>query len=174
MTAAPRFSVVICSDGRLAHLRATLAGLLYSTYQNFEVCVVCGPSDDGTRAYVAQYGRGLKFARCESRNLSMARNIGIAMSAGDIVAFLDDDAIPEPEWLQQLAQSYTDPEFAAAGGWAYDDSGLTFQTRYVTIDRLGYANPHWSTPAPHLNFPYSPEFPHLLGANCSFRRSVLL
>ena len=138
MTMAPSFSIVICTDARLAYLKATLESLLFLRRDDFEVCVVCGPTEDGTAEYVAGFGRGVKIARCDRRNLSVARNIGIATAAGDIVAFLDDDAIPEPEWLDDLDQSYADPWVGAAGGFVYDNTGLKFQTKYVTINRTGY------------------------------------
>ncbi len=168
------FSVVICTDGRLPFLKATIRGLEALEYHAFELCVVCGPTDDGTRAWLTGLGGAIKVSHCPVRNLSQARNIGIAMAAGEIVAFLDDDAVPEPEWLADLNAAYEAPGVAAAGGVVYDHTGLSPQARYVTIDRLGYANPRWAAPAPQLNYPFSPEFPHLLGANCSFRRETLL
>jgi hypothetical protein len=173
--ASPRitFSVVINTDNRLAYLKRTLEGLKYSTYRDFEVCVVAGPTPDGTREFLETIRDQVKVAHCPERVLSMSRNIGIAMAAGDVVCFIDDDAVPEPEWLEQLAPAFTDPRVGGAGGFVYDHTGVSFQARYVTTNRLGYAT-NWDGPAPHLNFPFSQEIPHLLGTNCAFRRSALL
>ena len=167
------FSVVINTDNRLDFLKNTLCGLRYSKYADFEVCVVAGPTPDGTREYLDRLKHQVKVAHCPVRNLSVSRNIGIAMSSGDVVCFIDDDAIPEPEWLADLADAYRDEDVGAAGGFVYDNTGVKFQATYVTTNRLGYAT-DWSTPAPHINFPYSLDYPHLLGTNCSFRRSALL
>jgi len=167
------FSVIICTDARLPFLKATIRGLEALDYRAFELCVVCGPTDDGTRAWLESLGGAIKIGHCPVRNLSRARNIGIAMAAGEIVAFLDDDAVPEPEWLADLNAAYEAPGVAAAGGVVYDHTGLVFQARYVTIDRLAYAHDQ-TAPTPQLNYPFSAEFPHLLGANCSFRRETLL
>ena len=168
------FSIVICTDARRDHLKSTLQSLHYLDYDAFEVCVVCGPSDDGTRALVESYLPHVKTAATSERNLSRARNAGIRVSAGEIVAFLDDDATPEPQWLADLNQAYDDPDVVAAGGVVYDGSGVSFQARFVTIDRLGYPHAAHAGPTPRLNYPFSPEFPHLLGANCSFRRKTLI
>jgi glycosyltransferase involved in cell wall biosynthesis/GT2 family glycosyltransferase len=168
------FSVVICTDGRLPFLKETIRGLEALEYGAFELCVVCGPTEDGARAWLEARRSAIKIAHCPARNLSQARNIGIALAAGEIVAFLDDDGVPEPEWLADLNAAYDDPRVVAAGGVVYDNTGLAFQARYVTIDRLGYSNGYWAAPAPRLNYPFSAEFPHLLGANCSFRRRTLL
>jgi hypothetical protein len=168
------FSVVICTDARRDYLKSTLQSLHYLDYDAFEVCVVCGPSDDGTRSLVETYQPRLKMAATPERNLSRARNAGIQLAAGEIIAFLDDDAMPETQWLADLNQAYDDPDVAAAGGVVYDGSGISFQARFVTIDRLGYPHDAHSGPTPRLNFPFSPEFPHLLGSNCSFRRKTLI
>ena len=168
------FSVVICSDGRLSSLQATLQGVRGLDYDNFELCLVIGPTPDGSAEFAQSLAAAIKLGRCPVRNLSQARNIGVGMAAGEIVAFLDDDAIPEPEWLADLDRAYDDAQVAAAGGVVYDSTGLEFQARYVTVDRLGYPHGHWPGPAEQLNFPFSDEFPHLLGANCSFRRSTLI
>lgn len=167
------FSVVINTDGRLEYLKRTLAGLRYQTHSDFEVCVVAGPTPDGTREYLASLDGQVKLAHCPERVLSKSRNIGIAMAAGDVVCFIDDDAVPEPEWLEQLAPCFTEDDVGAAGGFVYDHTGVSFQARYVIADRLGYAT-DCDAPAPHLNFAFSHSYPHLLGTNCAFRRSALL
>lgn len=167
-----RFSVVINTDSRLDYLKRTLLGLRFLTYPHFEVCVVAGPTPDGTREYLASLGETIKLGFCDVRNLSISRNIGIAMAAGDAVVFIDDDAVPEAEWLSDLAQSYDDDAVGAVGGFVYDHTGVRFQARYVTINRLAYPTDS-DQPSPHLNFPFSPDIPHLLGTNCSFRLSAL-
>lgn len=95
------------------------------------------------------------------------------MAAGDIVAFIDDDSVPEAEWLVDLAKSYGDSRVGAVGGFVYDHTGVQFQSRFVTVDRLGYSTDR-PGPTPHLNFPFSQTIPHLIGTNCSFRRSALI
>lgn len=167
-------SIVINTDNRLSFLKRTLCSLRYLDYDNFEVCIVYGPSTDGTKDYLAGYGNRIKLAACPQRNLSQSRNIGIAMAAGDVVAFIDDDAVPEAEWLTDLAKSYANSDVGAAGGFVYDNTGTAFQAKFVTTDRRGYPNAHWSEAASYRNFPFSAEFPHLLGTNCSFRRSALI
>ncbi|MDQ1833898.1 glycosyltransferase family 2 protein [Massilia scottii] len=58
---------------------------------------------------IASWLPRIRTARCDVANLSVSRNIGICMAAGDVVAFIDDDAIPEPEWLTELAAAYQEP-----------------------------------------------------------------
>jgi glycosyltransferase involved in cell wall biosynthesis len=96
------------------------------------------------------------------------------MAQGDIIAFIDDDAIPEPEWLTQLAEAYRDPMVGAVGGLVYNHTGYDFQYKYCLVDRFGNADLSLPGPTPHLSFPKSERFPHLLGCNSSFRRSALL
>jgi len=169
----PSFSIVINTDGRAASLGKTLESLRQLDYPRFEVCVVYGPTADGTCELLEPWKTEVKVVACPVRGLTVARNVGIAVAAGEIVAFLDDDAVPEPEWLADLAAAYDTPNVGGAGGFVYDPTGVTFQCRYTTLDRL--ARPRERTSAtPELNFPLSCEIPHLLGTNCSFRRDALL
>lgn len=167
-------SIVICTDGRISSLKDALSGIGRLTYSNFEVCVVLGPTDDGSREMLEAWPAPIKVAHVGERNLSVSRNIGIELAAGDIVAFLDDDAIPEPEWLGEILAAYLSDSVGGAGGFVHDHTGVTFQYRFGTTDRLGRANLSWEHATPELNFPFSTNFPHLLGANSSFRRSALL
>lgn len=167
-------SIVICTDGRASSLKETLDGIGRQNYSNFEVCIVLGPTEDGSRQMLEAWPTPIKIAYVGERNLSVSRNIGIELAAGDIVAFLDDDAIPEPEWLQEIVAAYSSESIGGAGGFVHDHTGVTFQYRFGTTDRLGRANLSWERATPELNFPFSTNFPHLLGANSSFRRSALL
>lgn len=171
----PSFSIVINTLNRAASLQRTLLSLRWLRYAGaFEVVVVNGPSTDDTQEVIAAFEGQVRHGRCEVANLSVSRNIGIAMAQGEIVAFIDDDAIPEPEWLAQLAQAYDDPAVGAAGGFVFDHTGYEFQCRYCVVDR--FANPDYTPegPTPHLCFPGSYRFPHLMGTNASFRRAALL
>ncbi len=73
----------------------------------------------------------------EAANISAARNAGIAAAAGEIVAFIDDDAVPEPTWLTHLAAAFHDPSVAAAGGFVRGRNGISFQSCAAMVDAAG-------------------------------------
>jgi glycogen(starch) synthase len=169
------FSIVINTLNRADSLRKTLVSLRRLRYAGqFEVIVVNGPSADHTEHVVAEWLPHIRSGSCPIANLSVSRNIGIRMARGDVVAFIDDDAIPEPEWLTHLAAAYADPQVGGAGGMVCDRSGYTFQYQYATASRL--AETDWAAPraSEQLCFPGSFRFPYLQGTNASFRRSALL
>jgi len=74
-------------------------GLSQVQYDDFEIVVVANAK--GLAALDGFKGK-IKTVQFDDANISMARNIGIAHSAGEIVAFIDDDAVPEPTWLTYL------------------------------------------------------------------------
>lgn len=171
----PTFSIVINTLNRAAFLQRTLESFQWIKYPGaFEVIVVNGPSTDNSDEVIASWSSQIRAGKCDVANLSVSRNIGICMARGDIVAFLDDDAIPEPEWLTQMAQAYADPMVGAVGGRVYDHTGYAFQYEYCVVNRFAGIDFPLSAPAPHFSFPKSGQIPHLLGCNSSFRRSALL
>lgn len=170
-------SVVINTDNRVESLRLTLSSLTQLDYPCFEVVVVRGPTQDATGELLDEYAGRLKVGRCPDRNLSESRNIGIAMAAGDIVAFIDDDAYPDPAWLDRLVEAYDTPEIAAVGGPVWNWTGTELQARYCMANRFGDAwpvvDPSLFTPWLH-NFPHTWEFPYTIGTNASFLRRRLI
>ena len=93
-----RISVVINTYNRGPSLRATLRALKHQTYDAFEVVVVNGPSLDNTQAVLDEFAGLVRVENCPEVHLSKSRNIGIAAASGEVVAFIDDDAIPEPRY----------------------------------------------------------------------------
>src|SRR5262245_21476698 len=134
-----RISIVVSTINRCAMLRQTLESLRQQRYRDFEVVVVNGPSNDGTVALLEEWRGVIKIADCPVANLAVSRNIGINFAAGDIVGFIDDDAIPDPRWLERIVGAYDHPKIGAVGGFVYDHTGWLFQTTFITGDRFGGA-----------------------------------
>ncbi len=114
-------SVIVCcyTEERLADIRRAVASLWRQSRAPEEVIVVvdnnrelhrrlCQEGDGRTRLVLSTCGRGL----------SAARNAGIALARGDLVAFLDDDAVASPDWLERLTAPFADPSVLATGGRA--------------------------------------------------------
>lgn len=171
-----RISVVINTLNRASALELALLSLRWQTFAHFEVIVVNGPSTDDTEAVLAKHGAlNLRTARCPAANLSMSRNIGIALSRGDIVSFMDDDAVAEPEWLEHVAAGFDSPTVGGVGGMVYDNTGHDFQAKYVICDRMGNVHLEFEhNPGDQYEFPGSYEFCSPVGTNCSFLREALL
>ncbi|MEJ1171802.1 glycosyltransferase [Variovorax sp. CCNWLW235] len=169
----PSVSVIINTDGRAKSLAICLESLRYLRYPNFEVVVVAGPTRDGTHELCESYGDAIKYGVCPERNLSQSRNISIEICSGEFVAFLDDDSIPEPEWLNDVMPAFQDPEVAVAGGFLHDHTGKTYQWKFGTLDRFGGADTSWTRATPEFNFPGSFNYPHVM-ANSVFRRSAIV
>jgi glycosyltransferase involved in cell wall biosynthesis len=169
----PFVSIIINTDGRVASLAVCLESLRYLRYPNFEVVVVAGPTQDGTRELCSSWAHNIKFGECGERNVSRSRNIGLRISSGEIVAFLDDDSVPEAEWLDDIIPAFENPEVGAAGGFLYDHTGKSYQWRFGSMDRFGTADCSGDKPTPEYNFPGSYNFPHVM-ANSAFRRTAII
>jgi len=168
-----RVSVVICTYNRAGSLDATLECLRHQTFGDFEVVVVNGPSTDHTLVVLDPWRDRIKFVQNEYRNLSISRNLGIRASAGDVVAFIDDDALPDAEWLRQALPGFEHPDTAGTGGIVFDHTGLSLQWPYSACDRFGWVRTRRDAPYDDHCFPGSFVFPYLQGTNALFRRDRL-
>jgi glycogen(starch) synthase len=168
-----KFSVVINTCDRADSLGRTLRALRHQTHPSFEVVVVNGPSRDHTDEVLAEFGDEIRVVRCPERHLSKSRNLGIEAAAGEVVAFIDDDAIPEPRWLEELDAAYDAEEVAGAGGIVYDHTGAELQYLYSVCDRVG--EPRFDVVPPFDRYlqPGADPFVYLQGTNASFRRAAL-
>jgi GT2 family glycosyltransferase len=170
MTDVPSLSVVVASHGRPRSLRRCLTALSQSAFSRLEIIVV---ADKEGLEVVARMPRGqrIKTILQAAPNLSKARNDGIAHAAGDLVAFLDDDAVPEPTWATAIASVFAqDAGIAAVTGPVLGRNGISLQWGRVAVDRQGRDM--------GLDDPVAPLPPgtvlKLHGTNMALRRSVLL
>jgi O-antigen biosynthesis protein len=113
--APPQISVAICTYNGAATLRECLEGVAGLHYPDFEVIVVSDGSTDDS-AQIAGAFEGVRAVETPQRGLAAARNTAMATARGEIIAYIDDDAIPDPDWLTHLAASFASGPYAAVGG----------------------------------------------------------
>ncbi|HLH83384.1 MAG TPA: glycosyltransferase [Trebonia sp.] len=107
-------SVVICSLNGAAGVDRCLSALAAQKDVELQVIVVDDGSTDDTSDVARQHG--VTVIRHEvNRGLAAARNTGIRAATAPIVAFLDDDCEPEPEWARELVDAYEDGVVGVGG-----------------------------------------------------------
>ena len=171
---APRLSVVINTYNRAASLPATLDGLSRQVDGDFEVVVVNGPSTDGSAELLEQWSDRVRVVDLDEVHLGKSRNAGIRAAAGDVVAFIDDDAVPEPDWVGGLRAGYDSDRVAGAGGLVWDHTGVELQYRFSACSRIGDPRFDLVGSFDEYMFPGADPFMYLQGTNCSFRRDALV
>ncbi|MFT6451276.1 MAG: GT2 family glycosyltransferase [Halocynthiibacter sp.] len=170
----PTVSVIVVSRDRAASLGRTLLGIAQLSYPNFEVIVVSDPQGIAA-AKASILGPFAKLVSFSEPNISAARNAGIALASGEVIAFIDDDAVPEPSWLMHLCAPFLDPNTGATGGFVRGRNGISFQWRARFVDQTG----RHSEITHEGDDPFVPDIPPGMavrteGTNCAFRRDVLL
>lgn len=157
----PSISVVICTYNGKRTIRDCLEGLRKLEYPNFEVIVVNDGSNDGTGLVAEEYG--FKVITTENRGLSSARNTGMREAKGEIVAYIDDDARPDPHWLTYLAASFLQTNHVGVGG-----PNLPFPGDNLVAECVANApgNPI------HVLLT-DQEAEHIPGCNMAFRKTAL-
>jgi GT2 family glycosyltransferase len=159
---APTASVIVCTHNGSATLHECLAGALALDYPRFEVILV----DDGSSDDSAVIGLelGVRVISTPNCGLSAARNTGLEAADGEIVAYIDDDARPDENWLTYLAGAFEDSDHAAIGG-----------PNIPPVDEEGVAACVANTPGGPTHVLLSDtEAEHLPGCNMAFRREALL
>jgi glycosyltransferase involved in cell wall biosynthesis len=166
-----RVSVVICAYTmrRWDQLAEAVASVRGQTRAADEVIVVVDYCDTLLERAADALGPDVQvLANSGPRGLSGARNSGVAVATGDVVAFLDDDATAEPDWLDLLSGHYAEPSVVGVGG--------------LIVPRWEVGPPRWLPPefgwVVGCSYTGQPTVTAVvrnpIGANMSFRREPVL
>jgi GT2 family glycosyltransferase len=110
----PKISVIVCSYNGSKTIDETLTAIGALEYLNYETIVVDDGSTDDTSLIAKR--QKVRLIRTENRGLSSARNTGLHAASGEFVAYIDDDAYPDPDWLTYLASAFIRTKHAGIGG----------------------------------------------------------
>jgi len=158
----PKVSVVVCAYNAESTMDGCLASLQRLRYPAYEIVVV----DDGSRdrtGEIADGYEGVRVIHQENKGLSAARNVGIAASVGEIVAFTDSDCVVDPDWLYYLAATFVSSGLPAVGGPNLPPPENSFVASCVAASPGG----------PLHVLLDDEEAEHIPGCNMAFRREVL-
>ncbi|MFD9002905.1 glycosyltransferase family 2 protein [Streptomyces sp. NPDC059582] len=171
----PDISVVICvyTEDRWEDILAAVASVRAQSRPALETLLVVDHNaallDRLTKEYkeYREAGEVQVLANAGPRGLSAGRNTGIAASRGEVVAFLDDDAVAERDWLRRFAEGYADPRVMAVGGrtvpiWASGRRPAWFPEEFDWVVGCTYRG------LP----PGRVRVRNVLGGNASFRRTA--
>ncbi len=162
-------SLIVVSRHRPEALVRAITAIRQQDHADFELIVVADPT---SAAHVSD--PQIKLVAFDEANISAARNLGLAEAAGAVVAFLDDDAVPEPTWLRRLTDPFADPRVTKAGGFTRGRNGLSFQWRACELDCCGEDHPLPVDPeAVTLLEGSASRAPKVQGTNCAFRTEAL-
>lgn len=157
----PSISVVVCTHNGQQTLPQCLQRLSALHYPDYETVVVCDGSTDLSAQIARQHGAVV--LETDHAGLSHARNVGIATAKGEIVAFLDDDAYPDADWLHYIAAGLRQQRYAGVGGPNVPPERDQLVAECVAAAPGG----------PIHVLTSDREAEHLPGCNMAFRRSAL-
>ena len=166
-------SVVVCTHSRPDDLARCLDALCRLDEPS-EIIVVDSASEPPVRELVTRYATRLshvRYVREERTGLSRARNTGVAEAGGDVIAFLDDDAAPFPDWAPRIVAPFeADEGVGCVGGACLADFGGRPRPRWLSDRLLQFAGitrfgPEGREPRSSAEWPF--------GANVAFRASAL-
>jgi len=155
-------SVVVCSFNGSATIQDCLEGLMKLHYPNYEIIVVNDGSTDNLIEIISNFP--VQLINTPNQGLSNARNVGLHHAKGDIIVYIDDDAYPDPDWLNYLEYAFTHSFHAAIGGPNLVPAEDGFIAKCVA-----------SSPGGPTHVLMTDEIAeHIPGCNMAFRRNILL
>lgn len=167
--APPSISVLICAYTleRLDVIAKAIESLRAQTVAAHEIVLVIDHSPPLEAECKRRWPEIHVVPNREKQGLSGARNTGVTECSGDVVAFLDDDAVAAPDWVQRLGEAYADPRVLGAGG-AVHPAWIEGKPSWFPAEF------DWVVGCTHSGMPREREaVRNLVGANMSFRREVL-
>ena len=177
---SPRISVIVCTRDRTDRFAASLERLRSLSYPTYEIVVVDNaPRSDAVRRLVdaSPESPPCRYVPEPRPGLSWARNAGLAVAQGEVVAFIDDDETPDVHWLAEIVRAFAGrPDVGCVSGMILPAQLET--PAQVWFERFGgHSKGRGFTPATFSRdgqqSPLYPLPPFGAGGNMAFRAEVL-
>lgn len=166
-------TVAVCTRERPELLAACIEGLVAANLACLEILIVDNcPKTERTAQVVSRFPT-VRYVREDRPGLNSARNCAFREARGEVVAFVDDDAVIDPDWLARLLPPFSDPEVLAVTGLTLPLELRTAPQQHFErlsgFSRRGFRRRTFSWPAHH------PLSTGMVGAgvNMAIRRSAL-
>lgn len=182
LATAPHITVVICTRERPGALARCLDSLLAQQYPGFRILVVDNAPETSATAEVVRSAarRGPVDYLIEPRaGLSFARNTAVKAAPGQILAWIDDDEVADPNWLAEVARAlHEHPDADVISGVIVPaeletQAQLWFEQFGGHSKGRGFRPAVFSPETAHLQSPLYPLPPFGTGANMTFRPGVI-
>jgi glycosyltransferase involved in cell wall biosynthesis len=166
-------SVVICTHtlDRYDDFREAAESVIAQTYEEWELVLVSDGNEAVAERSRADFGdRDDVVVHCNDENsgLLQSRNNGAERASGDVVAFVDDDAIADEQWLEELVSVYETHDVPAAGG-KMTPAWVAGKPDFLPAEY------YWLVGVTHRGFADGAgEVRNTFGSNISFKREVFL
>jgi GT2 family glycosyltransferase len=164
----PSISAVVCvyTEDRWDAIVESVSSVRQQTVPIREVVVVVDHNPSLLSRCTSELPGVVVVPNTGQPGLAGARNTGVASSGGDVVAFLDDDARAEPDWVARLLPHYTDRDVLGVGGGIAPDWG---GSRPARLPREF----DWVVGCSYVGLPAeASRVRNVIGANMSIRRAV--
>lgn len=166
----PRISVVICvyTEDRWDDIRAAVESVRAQRRPAHELILVVDHNPDLHLRLKREYPDATVVENAHERGLSGGKNTGTEAATGDVVAYLDDDAVADPGWLEAFAPDFADPAVAGVGGltrplWAAGRRPRWFPEEF-----------DWTVGCTYRGMPVErAPIRNVMGGNAAFRREVV-
>ena len=123
----PLVTVVIATRDRPGYLHDVLSALQRQTYSSIEIIVVNHGANERTHEVARAFG--VRQASISTGTLGAVRQAGVEAATGEVVAFVDDDCVPDPTWIQALVQAFREqPDAVGLQGRTRAEPGGPLQT----------------------------------------------
>lgn len=166
-------TVAICTHNRCEDLVEAIESIMKQNYppQSFELLIIDNRSNDQTPQIGLEFTEkysNVRYIFEETLGLSYARNRAMEEAKGEIIAYLDDDAIANPEWINEISKTFANQYVGCVGGRIFpiwetaEPTWLpeTFRTVYTILD--------YSKDIKEMKYPDIP-----FGANMAFQKRLL-